>query len=177
MTNKRREDMKRLEKESFVSSIQGNLQSSSVVIALGRSAGITVAEMTDLRKKINAVGASFKIMKNTLAKIAFKDSLLESMSDQLKGSTALAYSDDAVSVSKVLHEFIKTNDKLSILCGVIDGKMADKSMIEALALLPSMDEIRAKIIGLLTANASKIVRTVKEPGAMIARVVSAKSGS
>ncbi len=167
--------MIRHEKESFVSGIQGDLQSSSVVIALERSAGITVAEMTDLRKKINSAGAKFKIMKNTLAKISFRGSPLEEMSGQLKGSTALAYSNDSVGVSKALHEFMKTSEKLKVICGVIDGKLVQSDMIQALATLPSMDELRAKLIGLMTANASKIARTVKEPFAMIARVVGAKA--
>ena len=167
--------MKRLEKESFVSRVKADLSSASVVIALDRSFGITVEEITQLRKNMNDVDSNLKVLKNTLAKIAMRDSSLEQLSDSLKGPTALAYSNNPVGMSKALSNFVKKNDKMKILGGVMDGKYISAAVVVELASLPSVDELRAKIIGLLTASATKIVRTIKEPAAMIARVVSAKN--
>lgn len=166
--------MKRLEKESFVVDVKNDLQSSSVVIALERSAGITVSEITELRKSVNKAGANFKILKNTLAKIAMKDSHLEGLCSYLKGSTAIAYSNNPVETSKALYEYSKKNEKLQILCGIIDGNFANKDDISVLATLPSLDELRGKIAGLVMENARKVMRTIKEPSAMITRLVATR---
>ena len=167
--------MLRKEKESFVSHIREELVNSSIVIALNREAGITVEEITRLRKDMNNAESHLKILKNTLARIAIKDSALESIEKYLKGSTGLAYSNNPVGMAKAISEFAKTSEKLKVLGGVMDGKAISSEIIKELASLPSMDELRAKIIGLLTANASKIVRTITEPFARVARVVAAKS--
>jgi large subunit ribosomal protein L10 len=167
--------MKRQEKESFVSHIHEELLNSSIIVAVGRSPGITVEEITKLRKDMRAAKANFKILKNTLARIAVKDSILDPISGYLEGSTALAYSNNPVEMTKVISEFSKENEKLVILGGVMDGKAISVGMIKELASLPSMDELRAKIIGLLTAAASKIVQTIKEPSARVTRVIAAKS--
>ena len=167
--------MKRLEKESYVSHVREELLSSSVVIAVNRSFGITVEEMTKLRKGVHEAEANFKVLKNTLARIAIKDSTLDGLSDCLEGPTALAYSNNPVGMAKALSEFAKSNDKLKILGGVMDGKFISAKVINELASLPSVDELRAKIIGLLTAAATKIVRTVKEPSARVVRVIAAKN--
>ncbi|MDR1289383.1 MAG: 50S ribosomal protein L10 [Holosporales bacterium] len=166
--------MKRLEKESFVSQMRDELLGSSIVVAVDRTSGITVEEMTRLRRGIREAEANFKVMKNTLARIAIKDSALEVISDYFNGPTGLAYSNDPVALAKAIYDFIKSNERLSVLGGVMDGKVISKDVIKSLAALPSQDELRAKIIGLLTANASKIVRTIKEPSARVARVVAAK---
>jgi large subunit ribosomal protein L10 len=150
------------------------LLGSSIVVAVDRTSGITVEEMTKFRSGIRTAEANFKVMKNTLARIAIKDSPLEAISGYFSGSTGLAYSNNPVSLSKAIHDFAKSNEKLSVLGGVMDGKAISKDVINELASLPSQDELRAKIIGLLTANASKIVRTIMEPSTRIARVISAK---
>lgn len=167
--------MNRQEKESFVSHIREELANSSIVVAVNRTAGITVEEITKLRKDMHAAEANLKILKNTLARIAIKDSALESLDKYLEGPTGLAFSNNPVGMAKAISEFAKSNDKLQILGGVMDGKAISVDTIKELASLPSMDELRAKIIGLLTAAASKIVRTVKEPSARVARVIAAKS--
>ena len=167
--------MLRQEKEAFVSHIREELMSSSIVVALSRQPGITVEEITKLRKDMHEAESNLKILKNTLARIAIKDSTLESIGQYLEGSTGLAYSKNPVGMAKAISEFVKTNEKLTILGGVMDGKAISPNTIKELASLPSMDELRAKIIGLLTAAASKIVRTVKEPSARVARVIAAKS--
>ncbi len=167
--------MKRLEKESFVMHMKGELIKASTVIAINRSYGITVGEMTKLRQSMYQTKANFKVLKNTLARIAIKDSHLEQLSGLLEGPTALAYSDDPIGVAKVLADFSKKNEKLVILGGVMDGKFINVETVKALASLPSLDELRGKIVGLLTAVATKIVRTVKEPSARVARVIAAKN--
>ena len=167
--------MKRPEKESFVSHVKEELANSSIVVAVNRSFGITVEEITKLRKSMHEAEANFKILKNTLARIAIKDTELDGLDKFLEGPTALAYSNNPVGMSKALSEFAKSNEKLTILGGVMDGKAISKETIAELAALPSVDELRAKIIGLLTAAASKIVRTVNEPSSRIARVIAAKN--
>ncbi|MDR3224431.1 MAG: 50S ribosomal protein L10 [Holosporales bacterium] len=166
--------MKRQEKESFVSRIRDDLVGSSIVLAVDRTSGITVEEMTKLRKDMRAIEANFKVLKNTLARIAIKGSVLDPIGKYLVGSTALAYSNNPVGLAKAISEFAKTNEKLKILGGIMDGKEISYEVIKELASLPSVDELRAKIIGLLTAAALKIVRTIKEPSARIARVIAAK---
>lgn len=167
--------MLRKEKEAFVSHIREELISSSIVVAVGREPGITVEEVTKLRKDMHKAEANLKVLKNTLARIAIKDSTLDSIGKYLEGSTGLAYSNNPVGMAKAIFEFAKVNEKLKILGGVMDGKAIAPDVVKELASLPSMDELRAKIIGLLTAAASKIVRTVKEPSARVARVIAAKS--
>ncbi|MDR0942528.1 MAG: 50S ribosomal protein L10 [Holosporales bacterium] len=167
--------MKRQEKESFVSHIREELSNSSIVVALNRESGITVEELTKFRKDMRATEANFKILKNTLARIAVKDSALDPISQCLKGQTALAYSNNPVGMAKTISKFAKDSEKITILGGVMDGGVISVEVIKELASLPSMDELRAKIIGLLTAAASKIVRTIKEPSARVARVVAAKN--
>jgi large subunit ribosomal protein L10 len=154
--------------------MRAELLGSSIVVAVDRTSGITVEEMNKLRRGIRDAEASLKVMKNTLARIAVKDSVLEVISDYFNGPTGLAYSNNPVGLAKAIHDFAKSNERLSVLGGVMDGKAISKDVIKALASLPSQDELRAKIIGLLTANASKLVRTIKEPSARVARVIAAK---
>lgn len=169
--------MNRQEKESFVQGVRSDLLESSYVVAVNRSFGITVTEITQLRKSMAGAGANLKVLKNTLAKIAIKDSNLDPLDGLLEGPTALAYSNNPVEMSKVLSDFAKGNDKFTILGGVMDGKFIDVATIKQLASLPSLDELRGTIVGLMTAAASKIARTIKEPSAKVARVISAKASS
>ena len=166
--------MKRSEKESFVLRVKEELKNASTVIAVNRSYGITVDEITKLRKDMRAEGANLKVLKNTLARIAIKDSHLDVLQDMFNGPTAIAYSDNPVGMSKVLAEFVKTNDKMSILGGIMDGTFINVEQINALATVPSMDELRGKIVGLFNAVATKLARVVKEPGTKIVRVIAAK---
>jgi large subunit ribosomal protein L10 len=167
--------MKRGEKETFVSGIRERLLGSSIVIAVDRSFGITVEEITKLRRDMRKADADFKVIKNTLARIAIKDTALEGIGKYLEGPTGLAYSSNPVGLSKALAKFSKNNERFTVLGGIMEGKAISKDIVEELAALPSHDELRARIIGLLTANAVKIVRTIKEPSCRIARVIAARS--
>jgi large subunit ribosomal protein L10 len=155
--------------------MRDELLGSSIVVAVDRSSGITVGEITKLRRCIRESESNFKVMKNTLARIAIKGSALEDITDYFNGPTGLAYSNNPVGLAKAISDFAKSNDKLTILGGVMDGKVISKEFIGTLASLPSQDELRAKIIGLLTANAAKIVRIIKEPSGRVARVLAARN--
>jgi large subunit ribosomal protein L10 len=135
---------------------------------------MTVAQMTDFRKRMKEAGGSVKVAKNKLARLAVKDTDIEAISDLLTGQTCVAYSDDPVSAARISVKYSKENDKLVILGGAMGTTRLDSSGVLALAALPSLDELRGMPIGLLQAPASKIARVLNEPGAMLARVVAAK---
>jgi large subunit ribosomal protein L10 len=164
----------RLAKAELVTALHDVFKDAGVVV-VAHYAGMTVAQMTDYRRKIKAAGGSVKVTKNRLAKIAAKDTDSASIVDLFKGQTVLAYSKDPIAAAKVAVLYAKTNDKLVILGGSMGSTVLNPSHVKALAELPSLDELRAKLIGLLNAPATKIARTVKEPGAQLARVIHAKA--
>lgn len=164
--------MDRSEKADLVAELKSVFTETSVVV-ITRNLGLTVAQSTDLRLKMRDAGAQFKVAKNKLAQIALEGTRYGSISDMLTGPTALATSSDPVAAAKIAVEFAKTNDKLEIVGGAMGDTLLDANGIMALAALPSLDELRAKMIGLIQAPASKIARTVAEPGAMLARVFGA----
>lgn len=164
--------MNRAEKADLVAALNTTFNETEVVVVT-RNLGLTVAQSTELRGKMRDAGASYKVSKNRLAKIALKDTRYESIGDLLTGPTALATSSDPVAAAKVAVEFAKTNDKLEIVGGMMGDTLLDVNGVKALATMPSLDELRAKIIGLVNAPATKIARTVKEPGAQLARVFGA----
>ena len=129
------------------------------------------------RKRVKEAGGSVKVAKNKLAKIALKDTDVAGISDLLTGPTILAYSKDPIAAAKAAVAYAKTNDKLVIVGGAMGKTVLDVNGVKALAELPSLDELRAKLIGLLNAPATKIARTVKEPGAKLARVIQAKASA
>ena len=143
------------------------------VVVVTRNLGLTVAQSTDLRLKMRDVGASYKVAKNRLAKIALKDTAYEGMADMLTGPTALGYSTDPVAAAKAAVDFAKTNDKLEIVGGAMGGQVLDEAGIKALASLPSLDELRAKLVGLVNAPATKVAQVVNAPAAKLARVFGA----
>jgi large subunit ribosomal protein L10 len=143
------------------------------VVVVTRNLGLTVAQSTDLRLKMRDAGAQFKVAKNRLALIALEGSRYQPIGELLKGPTALATSTDPVAAAKIAVDFAKTNDKLEIVGGAMGDIMLDAAGIKALAALPSLDELRGTIIGLIQAPATKIARTVGEPGAQLARVLGA----
>jgi large subunit ribosomal protein L10 len=157
-----------------VTSLNTVFQDTGLVV-VAHYAGMTVAQMTDYRKQVKEAGGKVKVAKNRLAKLALKDTSYEGISDLLKGPTCLAYSEDPIAAAKVSVNYAKGNDKLVILGGAMGSTLLDASAVKALAELPSLDELRAKLIGLLNAPATKIARTVKEPGAQLARVIHAKA--
>jgi large subunit ribosomal protein L10 len=164
--------MDRSQKTDLVDELKHVFSETSVVVVT-RNLGLTVAQSTDLRLKMRDAGAQFKVAKNRLALIALDGSRYQPIGDLLKGPTAIATSTDPVAAAKVAVDFAKTNDKFEILGGAMGDTVLDVNGIKALAALPSLDELRATIVGLIQAPATKIARTVAEPGAQLARIFSA----
>ncbi len=164
--------MERNEKEAFIASVRSSLEDSSIVV-LTRQSGLTVSEVQGLRSKVREAGASYKVGKNTLTRIALTGTANEALGDHLKGPTALAFSSDPVAAAKATVEFAKDNDKLEVVCGVLNGQFLDAAAVTALAKLPSLDELRGKIIGVLQAPATKVAGVLQAPAGQLARVFSA----
>ncbi len=165
--------MDRAAKSELVNTLHDVFDNTSVVVVAHYS-GMTVSQMTDFRSRIKAVGGEVKVAKNRLAKIALKDTEVSGIEDLFKGPTCIAYADDPVAVPKIAVEYAKENDKLVILGGAMGSTVLDVNAVKSLASLPSLDELRAKLIGLLNAPATKVVRTIKEPSAKLVRVLQAK---
>ena len=164
--------MDRAEKRDAVSTLNGVFSKTSVVV-VAHYAGLTVADMQKLRAQMRAAGGTVKVAKNRLAKIALDGTDVASISSLLKGPTLLAYSDDVVSAPKVVAAFAKDNDKLVILGGAMGTTALDANGVKALATMPSLDELRATIIGLVNAPATKIAQLTTAPAAKLARVFGA----
>ena len=164
--------MDRSQKADLVDELK-NVFSETSVVVVTRNLGLTVAQSTALRNRMRDAGASFKVTKNTLTLIALEGSPYAPISEMLTGPTALATSADPVAAAKVAVDFAKTTDRFEIVGGAMGDTLLDVAGVRALAELPSLDELRAKIIGLIQAPASKIARTINEPGAMLARVIGA----
>ncbi len=164
--------MDRSEKADLVEELKRVFAETSVVVVT-RNLGLSVAQSTDLRLKMRDAGAQFKVTKNRLALIALEGSRYSPIGDLLTGPTALATSGDPVAAAKVAVDFAKTTDRFEIVGGAMGDTMLDVNGIKALAALPSLDELRAKIVGLVQAPATKIARTINEPGAQLARVFGA----
>jgi large subunit ribosomal protein L10 len=145
----------------------------SVVVA--HYTGLTVAELSDLRTRMRAAGASFRVAKNRLAVRALKGTPIEGISDLFKGPTGIAVSNDPVAAAKVSAAYAKDNDKLVILGGSVGTTTLDANGVKALATLPSLDALRGKIVGLLVAPATKIAGIVQAPAGQLARVIGAYS--
>lgn len=164
--------MNRSEKTDTVAALNATFNEAAVVVVT-RNLGLTVAQSTDLRLKMRDAGAGYKVAKNRLAKIALNDTQYESLSDLLTGPTALATSGDPVAAAKVAVEFAKTTDKLEIVGGAMGSTVLDVEGVMALASLPSLDELRAKLIGLVQAPATKVVQVISAPAGQLARVFGA----
>jgi large subunit ribosomal protein L10 len=164
--------MNRSEKTDAVAVLNATFNESAVVVVT-RNLGLTVAQSTDLRNKMRDAGASYKVAKNRLTKIALADTQYASLSDLLTGPTALATSGDPVAAAKVAVEFAKTNDKLEIVGGAMGDTLLDVDGVKALASLPSLDELRAKLIGLVQAPATKVAQVIVAPAGQLARVFGA----
>jgi len=164
--------MDRSQKADLVAELKQVFAETSVVV-ITRNLGLSVAQSTDLRLRMRDAGAQFKVAKNRLALIALDGTRYQPIGELLKGPTALATSTDPVAAAKVAVDFAKTTDKLEIVGGAMGDTVLDVNGIRALAELPSLDELRGTLIGLIQAPASKIARTINEPGAMLARVFGA----
>jgi len=164
--------MDRTQKSEAVAELNRTFNEVGVVVVT-RNLGMTVAQSTGLRNKMREAGASYKVSKNRLARIAADGTPYAVLSDLLTGPTALATSTDPVAAARVINDFAKTNDKLEIVGGAMGGQLLDAEGIKALASLPSLDELRAKIVGLIVAPATKIATITQAPAAQLARVLSA----
>jgi large subunit ribosomal protein L10 len=164
--------MTRAEKQTMIETVNTRFKEAEIALVVHNN-GLTVAQMSDLRRKIRDVGAEFKVAKNRLVKLAAKDTAYEGISDLFKGPAAIATSKDPVSVSKALSDFAKTNDKLVIIGGAFGDQKLDAKAVEQLAKLPSLDALRSQIIGLLQAPAQKIASILQAPGGAVARVIAA----
>ena len=164
--------MDRAQKSELVAELNSTFQGAAAVVVT-RNLGMTVAQSTALRVKMREAGASYKVAKNRLARIAAEGTPYTSLSDLLTGPTALSTSTDPVAAAKVIVEFARTNDKLEIVGGAMGDTALDVNGVKALAELPSLDDLRAKIVGLVQAPATKVATILAAPGSQIARVLSA----
>ena len=164
--------MDRSQKAESVASLNAVFNEVGVVV-ITRNLGLTLAQSTQLRTKIREAGASYKVAKNRLAKLAIQDTDYAGIGDLLTGPTAIAASVDPVAAAKVVVEFAKTNDKLEIVGGSMGAQVLTPEGVKALASMPSLDELRAKLIGLVQAPATKIAQLTTAPAAKLARVFGA----
>jgi large subunit ribosomal protein L10 len=162
----------RSQKQNLVTTLQTALSDTTCVV-ITHQTGMTVAEVTELRRQMRAAGASFKVTKNRLARLALVGTKFEQLSPMFTGPTAIAYSRDPVAAAKVTVEFANKNEKLRIIGGSLGENRLDAAGVKSLATMPSLDELRAKLIGLLQTPATRIAVVLQAPGSQIARVLSA----
>ena len=165
--------MDRSEKEKLVASLHGTLKDASLVVVT-QQVGLTVAEVSDLRRKMRAAGASFKVAKNRLTRRALEGTPFQQLGPMFKGPTAIAYSRDPVAAAKVAVEFSTKNEKLKVIGGGLGDKSLDQNAIKALATLPSLPELRARMLGTIVAPATRLATVIRAPAAQLARVIDAK---
>ena len=166
--------MDRAEKREFVAEMKDTLSGAgSIVVA--QNSGLTVAEMTELRASMRTAGGTVKVAKNRLVKLALEGTEAEHMADLFTGPTLLAYAEDPVAAPKAASDFAKKNEKLVILGGSMGATSLDVNGVKALAVLPSLDELRGKLIGMITTPAQRIAMLAKAPAGQLARVIGAYS--
>ena len=152
--------MDRSGKQELVSELKQTFLAAGLVVVTQQS-GLTVAEVTDLRRRMRSAGAGYKVTKNRLACLALAGTAYEPLSPLFKGPTAIAYSQDPVAAARVAVAFAKANDKLTIAGGALPGQVLDQAGVQELAALPSLDELRGKLIGVLQAPAGQLARVFK----------------
>jgi large subunit ribosomal protein L10 len=162
----------RAAKKELVTTLNGVFKDTAVVV-VAHNSGLTVAQMQTLRKQMKLAGAAVKVAKNRLARISLEGSDAAVIIPLLTGATVIAYSSDPVAAPKVANDFAKVNEKFVILGGSMGKTALSVNDVKALAVLPSLDELRARIVGLIQAPATKIARVISAPGAQLARVVQA----
>ena len=167
--------MNREEKAELINTLQSTFAEASSVVIAHQVGLICEAESSELRAKMREAGAGFKVTKNRIAKIAVQGTKDEVLADMFTGPTAVGTSADPVAAAKALVEFAKSNDKVTIVGGTLDGALLDKAGVEALATMPSLDELRAKLVGLVSAPAAKLARIAQAPAGDLARVIQARA--
>ena len=155
--------MNREEKTELLNALH-EVFSNAEAVVITEYLGLTVAEADELRNKVRAVGASLRVTKNRIARLAVKDTKFEGLADLFKGPVAMAYASDPISACKACVEFAKNNEKLVIVGGALSDKALTLDEIKELAAIPSMDELRAKLVGLIQAPAAKLARVTKAYG-------------
>jgi len=163
----------RAAKSELVTTLNAVLKDTGVVV-VARNAGLVAAQSADFRRRIKAAGGRVKVAKNRLAALALNGTDAEGIKGLLKGPTILAYSKDPIAAAKAAVAYAKDNEKLVILGGAMGKTVLDANGVKALAELPSLDELRARLLGLIKAPAGKLVRTINEPGSSLARLLQAK---
>jgi large subunit ribosomal protein L10 len=162
----------RSQKQEVVASLQQALSDTACFVITHQS-GLTAAEVTDLRRQMRAAGASFKVTKNRLARLALAGTKFEQLSPMFTGPTAIAYSRDPVAAAKVAVEFANKNEKLTIVGGALNQQQLDAAGVKALATMPSLDELRGRLIGMLQTPATRIAAVLQAPAGQVARVLGA----
>ena len=168
--------MDRAEKESMVASLHQTFEDVSIVVVTHYS-GLTVAEMGELRDQMREAGAVFKVTKNRLTRRALEGTKYQSLEEMFTGPTAIAYSEDPVAAAKAAVNFSKTNNKLIVLGGALGDEQLDVNAVKSLASLPSLEELRAKIVGMINTPATRIAVVLQAPAGQVARVLGARGAS
>ena len=166
--------MNKESKKNYIEEMKKNF-SSNEAFMIAQYQGLNVKELDNLRKELRENGILFKVTKNRITKLALKDSPVKDLEKFYTGPTATAMSSDAITTAKILTKFAKTHKKLKIIAGYMDGKVLDQKEVAIIATLPSLEEARAKIVGILSSPAQKIVSILLAPGSKIANLARAKS--
>ena len=166
--------MNREEKAELIKKLNSTFNNAGVVVVTHQS-GLTVEESTDLRVKMREVGARYQVAKNRIVKLALKDTKYENIIDLFSGPTAIAVSKDPVSAPKTIFNFAKENDKLAIIGGGLDGKTLSVDEVKQLASLPSLDELRGKLVGLIKSPSQKLASVAVAPANKLVNVLHAKA--
>ncbi|MGQ0674800.1 MAG: 50S ribosomal protein L10 [Rhodospirillales bacterium] len=166
--------MDRSQKQKVVESLNRTLQTQSIVVVT-RQSGLTAGETADLRRKMRAAQASFKVTKNRLARLALKGTRFEQLADLFKGPTAIAVSVDPVAAARAAHDYATQNNKLEIVGGALGDKLLNAEAVKTLAKLPSLNELRARIVGMLQTPATRVAAVLQAPAGQLARLLKAKA--
>jgi large subunit ribosomal protein L10 len=162
----------RTEKQELIASLHETLKTAELVVITQQS-GLTVAEVTNLRRQMRQAGAGYKVTKNRLARLALEGTQFEGLKSLFTGPTAIAYSADPIAAAKVAVTYANSNEKLTIVGGAMGSQVLDSAGVKALATLPSLDELRAKIIGILQTPATRVASVLQAPAGQLARVFNA----
>ena len=166
--------MNKESKKNYIEEMKKNFSTSESVM-IAQYQGLNVTELDELRKQLREKGILFKVTKNRITKIAIKDTPVKDLEKYYTGPTATALSSDAIMTAKILTKFAKSHNKLKIIAGFMDGKVLDDKEVAIIATLPSLEEARAKIVGILASPAQKLVSILLAPGSKIANLARAKS--
>lgn len=164
--------MNRAQKEEQVAMLNA-LFGAATLVVVTRPVGLTVAQATDLRRRMRDAGALFKVTKNRLTRLALKGTAFEGLDGLFIGPTAIAYSDDPVAAARVAVDFAEKNDTLGIMGGGLGEQVLDAAQVTALAKLPSLDELRGRLVGIIQTPATRLAGVLQAPAGQVARVMGA----